>query len=360
MFLKNDWYMAAWGAEVGTEPLSRKIVNESIVLFRDAAGKVCALEDRCCHRGVALSLGKVLPEGLQCGYHGMVFDGGGQCVLIPGQDNIPRKACVRHFAVEEKDAIVWMWLGDPAEADRSKLVDYPWHNDAKWPHREGLLHFDCNYEMLIENIMDLTHLGYVHAKTIGGNPAAHASALMKTERTPRGVKFARWLLDSVPPPTYSRAVKFDGHIDRWQEEELITPCTIIQFTGGVDVSRGAYTGGSREGGFGMRVMHAIVPETETTCHYFYSVANNFQTDNPAVTELVFNQVTPTLLEDKAFCESQQAIALERHDAPFVDLKSDEARVLYRRHLTQRFEEQRQAELQKLQLRSEMAGAVTAG
>ncbi len=351
MLLKNDWYVAAWSDEVGDQPLARTIADESVVMFRDAQGKARVLEDRCVHRGVSLSLGRITPDGMQCGYHGMVFNGQGECVHIPGQERIPAKARVRHFAVEERDSIVWMWAGDAAEADTSMIVPYPWHNDPMWPTKKGLLHLNCSYEMLIDNIMDLTHLPFVHAKTIGGgNAAEHARALMKTEATPRGVKFVRWLLDSMPPPTYSKAVHFPGNIDRWQEEELFTPGLIIQFTGGVDVAQKAYEGGSREGGFGMRVMHGIVPETERSCHYFFSVSNGFGQDNPKFTELLYNQVEATLKEDIAFCENQQALLEARPNAPFVDLKSDEARVIYRRHLTQRQERERADEAAKKNMR----------
>jgi vanillate O-demethylase monooxygenase subunit len=342
VFLKNDWYMAGWSTEVTDRPLGRMIAGEAIVLFRDAAGRISALRDQCCHRGVALSPGKVVEKGIQCPYHGLVFNGAGVCVHIPSQDNIPAKARVRSFAVEERDAIIWLWLGESEAADPAKIVAYPYHGDPLWPYKVGYVHANCGYEMLIDNIMDLTHVGYVHSKTIGGGDLAdHATATMKTERTERGVKFARWLHDSVPPPTYAKAVDYPGRIDRWQEEELIVPGAIIQFSGGVDVSQRAFDGGSREGGFAMRVFHGIVPETENSCHYFFSVSNGFRQNEPAVTELIFNQVAVTLDEDVVICESQQARTLQYPDTRFVDLRSDEARVIYRRHLASRLAAERE-------------------
>lgn len=339
-YIKNDWYMAAWVSEVTDKPLGRRVANEPVCLFRDASGKVSAVEDRCAHRAVALSLGKVVEQGIECGYHGIVFDGKGECVRIPGQTQIPAKACVRHYAVEEKDSIVWLWLGDPAKADPSLIIDYSWHGDTKkWPHKEGLIPVACDYRMLLDNIMDLTHLGYVHAKTIGGSPGAHSNATMKTDRTERGVKFQRWLLDSMPPPTYLKAANFPGHIDRWQELELVTPCSIIQFTGGVDVSQDAPHGGSRDGGFAMRVLHCVVPETDTTCHYFFSVANGWAQDNPQVTEIAYGQVYPTLIEDKVICENQQRLVADFPDRDTVDIKSDEARIMFRRQLDRRLAEE---------------------
>lgn len=335
MFLKNEWYMAAWASELTDAPVARVIANESLVLFRDRTGKVGVLRDQCCHRGVELSPGRIVDGGIECPYHGMVYDCSGQCVHIPVQDKIPSKAKVRYFPAVEKDAIVWIWMGNPEQADYTRIIDYPWHGaDPKWPHKEGYLHLQCGYEMLIDNIMDLTHLPFIHKKTIGGNPAKeHTAATMSVERTDRGVSFTRWQRNSTPPPTYTRAINFPGKIDRWVHENLVIPCTIIQWTGGVDVAQQAPEGGSREGGFSMRVMHGIVPETDKTCHYFYSVSNGANQD-PTTTQIMFNEVTPTLMEDIAVCESQQKMWDKYPNTQLVDLRSDEARSIYRRKLAE--------------------------
>jgi len=109
----NAWYQAAWSHEVADAPLARTLLNEEVVLFRDAEGKASALEDRCCHRATPLRLGEVVAEGLRCGYHGLTFDGTGRCVAIPGQDRIPRNAQVRSYPILERQEIVWIWVGDP-------------------------------------------------------------------------------------------------------------------------------------------------------------------------------------------------------------------------------------------------------
>jgi phenylpropionate dioxygenase-like ring-hydroxylating dioxygenase large terminal subunit len=336
MFPKNDWYMACWSDELTDRPLGRTIAGEPLVLFRDGSGKVAALRDQCIHRGVSLSPGRVIRGGIECPYHGLVYDGTGRCVHIPTQDHIPTKAVVRSFAAREQHAIVWVWAGKAEEADDSKIVPYPWHDDARWPYRKGYLHVRCSYEMLLDNIMDLTHLPYVHPHTIGGGSQDdHTKAVMKTERTDRGVKFARWLLDSVTPPMYTKVAGLKGKIDRWQEEELIVPSVIVQFTGGVDVAQDAYHGGSRESGFGIRVLHAIVPETDVTCHYSFSVALGSGPHDPAMMEALLKQTLTTLQEDVIICEDQQSRMSQFPDTTLVDLRSDEARLLYRRHLVAR-------------------------
>ncbi|MEJ0069391.1 MAG: Rieske 2Fe-2S domain-containing protein [Pseudomonadota bacterium] len=133
MFVTNAWYVAAWSSEIGRQPLGRTLLNEPIVLFRDAAGRAAALEDRCCHRAMPLSRGEPAAGGLRCGYHGLVFDGAGRCVEIPTQKTIPASLKVRSFPVEERDDLVWIWMGDPARADAAEIVAYPWH--ATWPHQ---------------------------------------------------------------------------------------------------------------------------------------------------------------------------------------------------------------------------------
>jgi phenylpropionate dioxygenase-like ring-hydroxylating dioxygenase large terminal subunit len=128
MFLYNAWYVAAWSKDITTKPLARTLLNEPIVLFRNDGGIASALEDRCCHRGMPLSCGQIIGANIRCEYHGMVFDGSGKCVEIPGQKIIPNNARVRSFPVTECDDLVWIWMGDAALADAKKIVRYPWHH----------------------------------------------------------------------------------------------------------------------------------------------------------------------------------------------------------------------------------------
>src|SRR5438270_4285835 len=107
MLLRNAWYIAAWADEVKAEPLPRRICNDLIVLFREPSGAVAALADRCCHRAAPLHMGSVVENGIQCGYHGLVFDASGRCVRIPGQSRIPEDARVRSYPLVEKNQLVW-------------------------------------------------------------------------------------------------------------------------------------------------------------------------------------------------------------------------------------------------------------
>ncbi len=330
MFVRNAWYIAAWSDELGDKPLARRILNEPVVLFRDKAGKAAALSDRCCHRGTPLSLGEVVETGLQCGYHGMVFDGAGKCVHIPGQDKIPDKAFVPAYPVIERDRFVWIWMGEAVKADPARIVDVPWHNDSEhWGHRHAVIPIKGNYILMVDNLMDLTHLGYVHKRTVGGNPATHVEAKMETARTQSGVRFTRWMLNSVPPPTYVAAWRFKGTVDRWQEFEWVAPSSVLQWTGAKDAGQGAPEG-DREGGFQFKIFHGLTPETETSCLYFWASANGFKVRDAKAADEFAAALALTFDEDKAIVEEQQRRLGEFGEDWLTNIVSDGTRVQMRR------------------------------
>jgi phenylpropionate dioxygenase-like ring-hydroxylating dioxygenase large terminal subunit len=331
MFIRDAWYTAAWADEIVDRPLARRVCNEPVVFFRDRDGRLGALEDRCCHRGAPLHLGAIVERGLQCGYHGLVYDRTGQCVYIPAQDRIPGRAKVRSYPVVEKDQLVWIWIGDPANADESKIVDFPYHNDrARWPHKHAVLHVNAGYLLLIDNLMDATHVGYVHNRTIGGDPLAFMRAKEKLTRNPEGLVLTSWLLNSVAPPTYVKAVGFKGKIDRWLEREYIAPGTVLLWTGAVEAGIGAYEHNRREGGFSLRMFNGLTPETETSSFYFWSAANGYRQNEPEATEQVFAEVNSTFDEDKVVVEAQQKRMTEFGDAGLVDIVTDSTRLHMRR------------------------------
>lgn len=330
MFIRNAWYIAAWADELRQKPLARRICNDPVVLFRDQCGKAAALVDRCCHRSAPLSLGAIVDGNIQCGYHGLAFDGSGACVSVPGQTRISDGARVRSYPIVEKDQLLWIWMGEAARADTSTIVDFPYHNDdARWPNKHDCYRINANYMLMVDNLMDLTHLGYLHAKTVGGNPSAHVNAEMKTDRTPNGIKFTRWMRNSVPPPSYVKAAGFRGRVDRWQEFEWVAPSSVLQWTGAADVGTGADTG-TRDGGFQFRLFHGLTPETETSCFYFWSCANGYRQNEPEATEQLYREIAPTFVEDKEMVEAQQARLSELGDQGLVNIVSDANRVIMRR------------------------------
>lgn len=329
--IPNAWYVAAWSYELEDKPLGRKLLNEDIVLFRDTQGKVGALEDRCCHRAAPLTMGTVVEAGLQCGYHGLTFDCSGKCVVNPGED--PGKLRVRSYPIVEQQKFVWIWMGDPALADPSRILDFPYHDqEDEWPFQYGRYDINGNYTLMMDNLMDISHLGYVHPDTIGGTPKHHVDATQETVQTENGVQFMRWMLDSPPPPTFVKAVGFKGKIDRWANFEYVAPGTVLQWSGGLDIGKGAQENQNQEGAFRLRLYHGVTPKTDSTCHYFWSVANGYRQDDPQAAEDLYNEIAPTFREDQAIVEGQMQSLLRDPKRPLITRQHDVAIPLSHRAL----------------------------
>jgi phenylpropionate dioxygenase-like ring-hydroxylating dioxygenase large terminal subunit len=332
MFIRNAWYVAAWGSEIQERPFARKILGDPVVLFRRADAGVAAVENRCCHRGMPLSKGEVSGETIVCGYHGISYDGNGKCVSIPGVDRVPPVMRVRAYPVVEQDELIWIWMGAPELARQDRIPRYDFHNQpAEWPHRSETLRLKCDYRLVIDNLMDLTHLAFVHKRTIGGNPDAHTKAQFSVEATERGVRLVRWLLNSLPPPTYVAAVGFSGRVDRWMEFEFVAPGVVCQFTGALNIGEGAFERDNRRGGFALRVFHGVTPETPDSCFYFWSGAHGYRQNEPAVTDQLFEALSRTFGEDVEILEAQH-LSVSARPTPLFSTSHDRARVIAERTL----------------------------
>jgi vanillate O-demethylase monooxygenase subunit len=246
---------------------------------------------------------------------------------------VPPGARVRSFPLVEQDEAVWIWLGDPRRADRGAVPRYPFHGDARWAHRASYYRVGGNHELLNDNLIDLSHVGYVHGKTIGGTPHAHSLARMQVQPTASGVVVRRFMENTVPPPTYVRAVGFGGPIDRWMEIDFV-PGLIQIYIGANDAGQGVDEAG-RMDSLGIRIFNGITPETATSTHYFWSAAHNFKVDDPAVTQAFFGEIAATFEEDRTVIEAQQERFSRFPDRPTVSLKSDGAGLRARRVIAER-------------------------
>jgi phenylpropionate dioxygenase-like ring-hydroxylating dioxygenase large terminal subunit len=295
MFLQNAWYVAAWETEIGDAPFARTILNEPIVLYRTRDDDIVALEDRCCHRALPLSMGQVVDKHLQCGYHGLEFDGTGACVKVPGQSKIPPGAQVRSYPVIQRWGWVWIWPGDPAKADESLLPKWTW--------------------------LDITHLTYVHASSIGNESIVEFP--VTTERFERGVKMTRLVPDRPPAPFYKKAGGFKDNVDRWLITTSELPGYIVNDAGSVQIGAGITPGEVEEAvGVEMKVMNLPTPETETSTHYFYAHARHFKVDDPEWDEIYRTQFTAVFEEDQVILNAQQASMSRDPDAAVIDVNVD--------------------------------------
>jgi len=338
MFVRQSWYVAAWADEI--EPgkmLSRVLLGDAVLLYRTEAGQAVALEDRCCHRALPLSHGCVIGEKVQCGYHGLVFDTQGVCVQVPGQARVPPNARVRRYEVVEQDHLLWIWMGDEGRGDASAIPRHRWHDDTGWAWVKDRYLVRANYQLITDNLMDLTHVGYVHGRTIGGTPQAHSEAETTLKATEDGVKVLRWMPNSVPPPAYTEAHKFNTErVDRWMEIEFFPPSLVRIHTGAVDAGTGVPEG-RNEGGTAFMGLNVQTPETETTTHYFWSGARSHGPGAPANPEQLRKSLEITFAEDKVVVEAQQVSLDLRPDAPLVMIATDAGMVRARRLVSARLE-----------------------
>src|SRR5687768_15237155 len=161
-FPSNAWYAAAWDVDVQARLQPRTIAGRPVVLCRRRDGGCVALEDACWHRLLPLSKGRLDGDRVVCGYHGLVYEPSGRCVHMPSQDALNPKACVRSYPVVERHRFVWIWTGDPALADPARVPDLHWNDDPGWASDGRTIHVRCNYKLVVDNLMDLTHETFVH------------------------------------------------------------------------------------------------------------------------------------------------------------------------------------------------------
>lgn len=306
MYLRNCWYVAAWAKDVSDKPLGKIILEEPVVLYRKPNGSVVALEDRCAHRHVPLHCGRVIGAEIQCGYHGLVFDEEGICTKVPGQSAVPPQARIKRYRVVERHAFIWIWIGDPVRADPSSIPDFSRMSDPNFAPTGALNHVRANYELINDNLLDLSHVGYVHCSTIG-TPEMGEKAAVKTERTEQGVRVTRWVIDCAAPPTHIRSGVFreGDRVDRWQMIDFLPPSFIQIYVGSAKTGTGA-PDGNRVGGLGMWIMNAMTPETAASTNYYWGVGRDFQIDSRETTELIHREIATAFLEDKQILEEQQS------------------------------------------------------
>ena len=166
MFLKNYWYVAAWSDEVAHDPFSRRILDIPVLMYRTQDGRAVAIDDRCPHRRAPLSLGRLVGDDVQCAYHGMRFGPDGTCTHVPGQDHIQNAAHARAFPLVDRYGFLWIWTGDPAAADLDAIpAQYAIQTDRAWAGDGVMIHTRSSAMLITENVLDLTHASYLHARS---------------------------------------------------------------------------------------------------------------------------------------------------------------------------------------------------
>lgn len=340
MFLKNAWYVAAWGRELADKPLPVSILGESVVLFRGKEGRAAALADKCPHRRLPLSMGRVRDGELECGYHGLTFDRTGACTRAPCSAQIPDRAFVRAYPIEERYGLLWIWMGLPEQADASTIFPVEHWGDPSWGCNEGgIMDVRCNYQHITDNLLDPSHVAWVHVSSFASS--ACEATPVEVDSGANGVTVSRWMMDSDVPPFYAPFVKFAGRCDRKQQYEVRFPSLAL-------IKAVLVPGGS--GGEG-RPLHAdafvmdsynfMTPVDEHRTRYYWFQMRNFAPGDAAVSEAMSAGVKAAFEEDRVILE---AVDKGMGDEPYpgVAMKIDRGPMQFRRRLQRLITEEQTA------------------
>jgi phenylpropionate dioxygenase-like ring-hydroxylating dioxygenase large terminal subunit len=302
-FVRNRWYVAAWDGEIGAGAFSRTICGEPIVMYRKLAGDVVALRDACPHRLLPLSMGLREGDNLRCRYHGLLVGPDGKPRQMPiVHERVNEKVCTPSYAVVERHRFVWVWIGDQARADPALIPDFWPCSKEGWVFDGGYMHVKCDYRLFIDNLMDLTHETYVHMGSIGQHELMEAP--LQTSTDGDRVVLSRWMGNIEAPPFWRQALKKDGKVDRWQICHFVEPCSVLIDVGVSPVEAGD-TLASHESGVRGFVIDSMTPETETSSHYFWGMARNFDILDAGVTARVKAGQAGIFAEDIEILERQQ-------------------------------------------------------
>jgi phenylpropionate dioxygenase-like ring-hydroxylating dioxygenase large terminal subunit len=341
--VKNAWYVAAWPREIiEGQMLARKICGESLILFRDAHGDVSALEDRCCHRELPLSKGWIEEGTVRCGYHGLRFDGAGKCVECPMQEKIPALAAVRKYPTELRHGWVWVWTGDAALCDADNIPPMFERNDhPEWTSCGGTTFVKGNYQLISDNLLDLTHETYIHRTSLGSQHVVqHPIEVVHDDET---VTVKRLMPDHEPAPFWKAMLfeKLGRHVnaDRWQVVNFAPPANIVLDVGVAPAGSGAMSGDRAAGVEGCN-LNAITPCDEHSTWYFWAFSRKFNQSDSALTEKIFKSVAAIFEEDR---DAIEAIEQRRQGQPqrdTISLSTDRGQLIARRLVKKQVEKER--------------------
>jgi vanillate O-demethylase monooxygenase subunit len=306
MFPKNNWYVAATSDELIDKPLARQICGEKIAFYRDGDGKVAAVEDFCPHRGAPLSLGFIENGQLVCGYHGLKMGRDGKTRSMPKQ-RVQGFPCVHAYPVEERHGFIWLWPGDAKQANHDDIPVFNWNNDSSWGFGGGLYHIQCDYRLMIDNLMDLTHETYVHSTSIGQKEIDEAPVSTKVEGDE--VITSRFMENAPAPPFWQSALKANGlahdlPVDRWQICHFTPPSHIMIEVGVAHAGKGGRDADPAHK-VNAVVVDFITPESENSMWYFWGFARAFKPQDKELTERIREGQGKIFAEDLEMLEQQQ-------------------------------------------------------
>lgn len=323
---RNQWYVAAFGFEVTEKPLHRMLFGDPVVLYRTPDGTPVALFDRCPHRGMRLSNGgTVIGDDIQCNYHGIRFNPEGRACLIPSGGAPTSAMSVRRYPLVEISGWIWAWAGDPAKADPALLPDHEEMGvTAPGFHSYfGLcLPGESNYLYSLENLVDATHITFLHHGMIdAGNVASYP---YRCTQQGTKVRMEREFSDEPVPPMIKLAMQIKGdRVDRVLDLWSYAPHAVVVRQTFADTSDPSME--PRDA----RIVFGITPAGPKSCYQFAVVVQNY----PSVrAESLLDDFRRLLMEDVVALNDIQQLfdQLEPDRVPEVSVRADEGAIRTRR------------------------------
>lgn len=330
-YVRNAWYVAGWAHELAAEaPVPITVLGERIVVWRTAAGAVHALEDRCVHRLAPLSLGRCEGERLRCMYHGLLFDPDGRVVEIPGQETIPPQARVRRYPVVERHSWLWLWLGDPALADEALIPPAVGLDHPDYVLGHGQLDYAAEARLINDNLLDFSHLTFVHAQSFGAGPQFAASPA-KIVPIERGIRYRRWTENTLG----SSSRKSTEPADNYMTYDFLIPGVLLM-TGGTFPPGSAQRFDFGEPDYALATggvtftSQAVTPMTEKTARYFFSWGPHRDHGDEAMRDALMAMAGQAFAEDKTMIEAQQQVIDMTPDPRVMPTAHDRGVTLFNR------------------------------
>lgn len=335
-FLHNCWYVAGRSEDFGQSLTATRLLNQEIVIFRGENGEPIALEDACPHRKLPLSCGSIQGSTVVCGYHGLTFDCSGACVAAPTQETaVPKRAVVRSYPVRDRWGFLWIWMGEADRADPDAIIDIPNFDNPSWGRTErGALEMDCNYLYITDNLLDPSHVAWVHLTSFAG--AGTDSRPLEMDDTEDGVVIWRWIASEPAPPYYADMLDFSDNCDRKQHYECRLPSTAINMSVYAPAGEGGPDKPLSPNAFVNISYNFITPVDDRHSLYFWFQHRNMHAGDAAMSKRMFEGAVMAFHEDKAILERVQT-GMDNRTTPYLNLGLDMGAMRFRKKVQKAIE-----------------------
>jgi phenylpropionate dioxygenase-like ring-hydroxylating dioxygenase large terminal subunit len=340
-YAKNLWYVAAWAGDLKPKtPFPVQILGDLIVVWRNGEGRLAALEDRCVHRLAPLSLGRCEGSALRCMYHGLLYDNTGVVVEIPGQQVIPPQARVRSYPVVERHSWIWIWMGDPAVRDDSQIPPAVGFDHPDYILGSGQLDYQAEARLINDNLLDFSHLTYIHANSFGATDH-WAKERPKITLLPNGVRVERWIcVDGDSPPMRGSPQA----VDRYSRYDFLLPGILLMTGGGFAAGTAARLGDTapnlEEAMDGVTfTSQAVTPMTDKTSRYFFSWGPHRKHGNEELRDILMGIAGQAFAEDRTIIEAQQRVVDATPDPLIMPTGADRAITLFNQLVARRIRDE---------------------